>query len=140
MLTTAQIKNRSKTVTRRRGWSFLKHGDILNACVKCMGLKKGEAIQKLCQIRVIDVRVEQLNVITQEECFKEGFPEKTPEEFVTMFVTHTGGLTCELITRIEFEYVEECANNKMKLTLKGRGETAGHMPSSVAAPLQGSLF
>ena len=31
-------------------------------------------------------------------------------------------------------------NNKMKLTLKGRGETPSHMAALVAAPLQGSLF
>ena len=34
----------------------------------------------------------------------------------------------------------EMPNNKMKLTLKGRGETAGRLTSAVAAPLQGSLF
>jgi len=31
MLTTAQIKNRTKTVTRRTGWAFLKPGDIVNS-------------------------------------------------------------------------------------------------------------
>lgn len=30
-LTTPQILNRSKTVTRRAGWSFLKPGDIVCA-------------------------------------------------------------------------------------------------------------
>jgi len=38
-LTTKQIRNRSKTVTRRLGWLHIKKGDVLNACVKCMGLK-----------------------------------------------------------------------------------------------------
>jgi len=43
-LTTDQIRNKTKTVTRRDGWLFLKPGDIVQACVKCQGLKKGEKI------------------------------------------------------------------------------------------------
>ena len=45
-LTTDQVRNRTKTVTRRLGWWKNKHGkrllqvgDIVNACVKCMGLQ-----------------------------------------------------------------------------------------------------
>lgn len=55
-LTTEQFRNRTKTVTRRAGWKFLKAGDILNGCVKCMGLRPGEKIERLGQIRVVDVR------------------------------------------------------------------------------------
>ena len=55
MLTTEQIRNRTKTVTRRLGWQFLKTGDVLNACVKCQGLKPGETVERLCQIRVTSV-------------------------------------------------------------------------------------
>lgn len=57
-LTTEQIRNRTKTVTRRLGWKNLKVGQVLNACVKCMGLKPGEQIQRLGQIRVVDVTFE----------------------------------------------------------------------------------
>ncbi len=105
MLTTEQIKNKSKTVTRRIGWRFLKPGDILNACEKCQGLKKGERINKLCQIRVISVDKVALHEISHADCFREGFPNMHPSEFVSMFRKE---MKCGLATnvnRIEFEYV-----------------------------------
>ena len=113
MLTTEQIRNRTKTVTRRVGWDFLTKGDIVNACVKCMGLKKGEKIEKICQIRITDVRWELLKDITQEECIKEGFPEKTPQEFIDMFMIYMGTHPSKMINRIEFEYIDgEAGYNK----------------------------
>ena len=39
-MTTEAIRDRSKTVTRRLGWSFLQPGDLLWAVEKGMGLKK----------------------------------------------------------------------------------------------------
>ena len=45
MITTEQIKNRTKTVTRRLGWNFLKPGEVVNACEKCRGLKAGQKVQ-----------------------------------------------------------------------------------------------
>lgn len=130
-LTTDQIRDRSKTVTRRIGWKFLKRGDILNACVKCMGLKPGEKIERLGQIKVIDVRREPLDFMDttgaahpngdreflmndlvdypddygNEEAKKEGFPYMTGSEFVTMFCEHMGGSPVQEVTRIEFEYL-----------------------------------
>jgi len=50
MLTTSQIKNKPKTVTRRLGWWYLQPGNIINAVEKGMGLKKGEKVKKICQI------------------------------------------------------------------------------------------
>ena len=41
-MTTEQVRNQTKTVTRRQGWRFLNAGDILQPVVKGMGLKKGE--------------------------------------------------------------------------------------------------
>ena len=41
MLTTEQMRNRSKSVTRRLGWNTLKPGDRIIAAVKCQGLGKG---------------------------------------------------------------------------------------------------
>ena len=105
MLTTKQIENKTKTVTRRLGWWFLKPGDILNACERCQGLKKGQKINKLCQIQVISTRTEHLNMITLDDCKKEGFPHLTPWEFVRMF---KGEMDCKgypEVNRIEFEYV-----------------------------------
>ena len=105
MLTTEQIKNRTKTVTRRLGWWFIKPGDILNACEKCQGLKKGEKIKKLCQIRIIDTWGEALNLISQDDCTKEGFPQLSPSEFVSMFTREMDCCAWEDVNRIEFEYV-----------------------------------
>ena len=39
-MTTEQIRARTKTVTRRFGWWFLKAGDQVWAVEKAMGLKK----------------------------------------------------------------------------------------------------
>ncbi len=107
-LTTDQIRDRTKTVTRRKGWRNLTAGTILNACVKCMGLKPGEKVQKICQIRVVDVRLEPLNTIVDEGLAgsaREGFPTLGPDKFIGMFCKHMGGGPGQEITRIEFEYV-----------------------------------
>jgi hypothetical protein len=104
-LTTEQIRDRTKTVTRRLGWRFLKPGDILNACVTCMGLKKGEKIEKLCQIRIVQVSREPLNNISQCEVTKEGFPEDSPDGFIDMFTCHMKCQRDRHVTRIEFEYL-----------------------------------
>ena len=69
------------------------------------GIKKGEKIQVLCQIRVVDVRMEPLDAITQEDCVKEGFPDMTPQEFVAMFAERMECSANHEVNRIEFEYV-----------------------------------
>lgn len=92
-LTTSQILDRSKTVTRRTGWKFLKPGDRIRAVKKAMGLKKGEKVQQLAVLEVIDVRRERIDCMSTdpayggEECVAEGFPQwlNTPECFVKMF-------------------------------------------------------
>lgn len=115
-ITTDQIKARSKTVTRRAGWANLKVGDILNGCVKCMGLKPGEKIERLCVIKVTNVRREPLRRMTDDldygfrettlEGFPEGHPKHWPSEFVSMFCgSHKGVTPDSEVTRIEFEYV-----------------------------------
>lgn len=103
-LTTQQIKDRTKTVTRRKGWKFLKAGERLQGCVKCMGLKPGEKLQKLAVIEVVDVRREPLNAITQEDVVAEGFSAMGPAAFVSMFCRHMGGSPDQEVTRIEFKY------------------------------------
>ena len=112
-LPTDQIRKRTKTVTRRKGWLFLKVGDVLNACVKCQGLKPGEQIEKICQIRVTSMRRESLDDIDADHEFgyanrevkKEGFPSMSGIEFVTMFLKNMGGSADQEVTRIEFEYI-----------------------------------
>ena len=120
MLTTEQIRNRTKTVTRRLGWQNLQPGTILNACEKCMGLKKGEKINKLCQIRVVSVQREFLNQINYYDVVKEGFPQESPDGFINMFKKHMNCKRNQKITRIEFEYIG--SNESLHLTAKGRGE------------------
>lgn len=109
-LTTDQIRKRTKTVTRRLGWKNLKPGQILNACVKCMGLKPGEKIERLGQIRVVDVRQESLSQLFGqyglEESRKEGFGDQSGHKFVSMFCQHMGCERDQVVTRIEFEYVD----------------------------------
>lgn len=111
-LTTGQFRNRTKNVTRRLGWKTLKAGDILNGCVKCMGLKPGEKVERLGQIRVVDVRREPLDEMLadpkygQRECVAEGFPNLSPQEFVSMFTASMGCPQSEEVTRIEYEYLD----------------------------------
>ena len=112
-LTTEQIRNRTKTVTRRLGWKNLKPGDLLQGCVKCMGLKPGEKIQKLGVIRVVSVRREPLRRMDVEpfygmdEARKEGFIHNNSRAgwfFVRMFCKHMKCTPETEVTRIEFEY------------------------------------
>lgn len=107
MLTTEQVRNRSKTVTRRLGWKNLKPGDRLQGCVKCMGLKRGEKLQKLAVIEVVSARQEPLAAMTDDDCTKEGFPQfDDAAQFIAMFCEHMRVDPTVNITRIEFKYVE----------------------------------
>ncbi len=45
-LTAEQMRARTKTVTRRLGWSSLKPGDIVQPVEKAQGLRKGEKVVK----------------------------------------------------------------------------------------------
>jgi hypothetical protein len=106
MLTTDQIRSKTKTVTRRDGWWFLKPGDIIQAVEKCQGLKKGQKISKLCQIRIISTHSEPISSITKKECELEGFPEMQPDEFIDMFCkSHKHVTLYTIVNRIEFEYL-----------------------------------
>lgn len=104
-MTVDQIVKRKKDVTRRFGWSFLKPGDRLTGVKKTMGLKKGETVQRLCDIEVVSVRLEPLNTITQDDVRREGFPDWTPNQFVQMLVNHYRIDSSEMCNRIEFKYV-----------------------------------
>jgi hypothetical protein len=105
MLTTEQFKAQTKTVTRRMGWNTLKIGEVLNGVEKCQGLKKGEKMNKLGQIRIVSFRKEPLNAITKEDCVKEGFPELEPADFVAFFSKHNSCADDATVNRIEFEYL-----------------------------------
>lgn len=106
-LTTEQVRNQTKTVTRRLGWGFLKPGDLIQPVVKGMGLKKGQSPEKIGgPIRVVSVRREPLSDITDHEVTREGFYGKDSAWFCEMFCEHNDLAVYPDVTRIEFEYVE----------------------------------
>lgn len=108
MLTTQQVLDETKDVTRRLKWEKLLPGTQLNACEKCMGLKPGQKVRRLKLIEVVSVRREPLSAIRDEPdgCKREGFPELTPDEFMAMFNRHMGCGPELMVTRIEFKYVK----------------------------------
>lgn len=107
MLTTEQIRARTKDVTRRNGWANLKAGDRLRGVKKAMGLKKGEKHDVLAIIEVVSARRERLDLIDEADVIREGFDGLTPPQFVAMFCrSHKGVVPSSEITRIEFKYVE----------------------------------
>ena len=120
-LTTKQFRNRTKSVTRRAGWEFLRAGDRLQGIEKGQGLRKGEHPVKLGVIEVTDVRRERLEDIAPSDVVFEGFPEMSVREFVEMFAashrmpTFTAGEPsgsrpmepADFVTRIAYRYVDE---------------------------------
>jgi hypothetical protein len=106
-LTQDQVRARTKTVTRRFGWYFLKPGDLVLPVEKAMGLKKGEKAKPLCgPIRIVSTRAEMLCDIDDADVVREGFPEMRPHEFVDMLSSHyrDPALSYATVNRIEFEY------------------------------------
>lgn len=128
-LTTEQIRNQTKTVTRRLGWRSLKPGTLLQPVVKAQGIPKGGHVEKIGgPIRVVSVRREPLGVIQKPDVIREGFPELTSMEFIDFFcrshktqAVYIGrhlvrpSRRCEstdAVTRIEFEYVDGVARQE----------------------------
>ena len=117
-LTVGAMQAHTKTVTRRLGWLFLKPGDLVQPVRKCMGLRPGEKIEKICDpVRVVSVRRERLSRLIDDreygraECILEGFGDhelyRHPAQFAAMFCrTHKGCFTWSSVTRIEFEWAE----------------------------------
>jgi hypothetical protein len=120
-LTTEQILNGTKDVTRRLGWKFLKAGDKLMACEKCQGIKKGGLV-RLGVIEVVSVSREKLSRLRDQrpgeprpyplkghglmEVKREGFPKMTVSEFLAMFCEHMKCDEGTEVTRIEFKILE----------------------------------
>lgn len=110
-LTTAQMRARQKTVTRRLGWKDLQPGTELLAVTKAMGLRKGQRAEVLGVIRVVDVRRERLDELLrpgpygEAEMAAEGFPGMDPQTFMLrFFVEHID--PSDLVTRIQFVHVD----------------------------------
>ena len=104
-MTPDAIRDRTKTVTRRLGWRFLKVGDLLRAMDS--STRTGTA-KELAVIRVTDLRREKLYAITEEDVAREGLsPHMTPALFIVRFCQALGCSPIDEVLRIEFEYVEE---------------------------------
>lgn len=108
-LTTAAVRSRTKSVTRRAGWLMLQPGDQLTLCPKVRGRRAGEALERIVIVDVTSVRREQLNTITADDVVAEGFPNMTPAEFVEFFCNSHRGVTPHTqVTRIEWAYPRIC--------------------------------
>lgn len=104
-LTVAQVTDRSKTVTRRLGWRFIKPGDHVQAVVKSRGRKHGEAIRPLAVLVVTGVRRERLDALTPSEVVREGFPDGNVDAFLEMFCAANDCGLAQEVTVIDFAFV-----------------------------------
>lgn len=115
-LTTDQVRNRTKTVTRRLGWRNLKPGDRLTVCTKVMGRhrKDGtvEPLERLAEVEVVSARREPLDLLISHpeyaacETTAEGFPHMTGLDFVAFFCEHMQCDPSIMVTRIEWRYLD----------------------------------
>lgn len=120
-LTTEQVLNESKTVTRRIGWNHLQPGTYCWAVEKGQGLKKGEKIKRLKLIRILSVRKEPLEGMrlypdTLAETRAEGFPEWTAHDFIEFFAKENKCAYSQWVNRIEFEYVKDYSGKLLSMS------------------------
>ena len=118
------VRDRTKTVTRRKGWwldkngrRLVKPGDRITLCRKVMGRKKGEPLDRICDVEIVSVRREPLRRLTDDldygfaETTREGFPEGRPAHFPSWFIeryfTSQGINPDDFVTRIEWRYLDE---------------------------------
>ena len=122
-MTADAVIERRKTVTRRKGWTFLKPGDRLTLCRKVMGRKPGEPLERLAEVEVVSVAREPLWELTRRdyattyppaptayasrEVAREGFPGMDPAEFVQRFFEVAQRMSpMDEVTRIEWRYLD----------------------------------
>jgi hypothetical protein len=110
MKTIAQIQARTKTVTRRLGWSNIRVGERLLAVDKARVQRKGDRALILGVIEVVSVREERLGHITEAELVLEGFPGWPRESFLKMFCTMNECNALDVVRRIEFKYIDDPDN------------------------------
>jgi hypothetical protein len=109
------VRERRKTVTRRKGWLFAKPGDRITLCRKVMGRKKGEPLERICDVEIVLVTRELLSDLlrtdisnNEGEVAAEGFPDMTPEEFIQRFFVDAQGMSPDdVVTRIEWRYLDD---------------------------------
>lgn len=107
-MTTDAVRERRKTVTRRKGWEYLKPGDRLTLCAKVQGRKPGEPLDRIAEVEVVHVSRQPLEAVTFDDVEREGFPGMSPSEFIRrFFVDAQGILPHDVVTRIQWRYVED---------------------------------
>lgn len=107
-LTEDQVRARTKTVTRRMGWTHLRAGERLTLCRKVMGRRRGEPLVRIVDVEILDIRRERLDTITADDVIAEGFPAMSPQEFVEFFcATHKGCTSSSEVTRIRWRYLDQ---------------------------------
>jgi hypothetical protein len=121
-MTVDAVRERRKTVTRRKGWRFLKAGDRLTLCEKVQGRKPGQPLVRLAEVEVVSVRRESLSALTTtdqrailddpnygpREVAAEGFPGMDPREFVGRFFVKEQRMDSNsTVTRIEWRYLDD---------------------------------
>lgn len=119
------VRERRKTVTRRKGWLMLKPGDRLTLCRKVMGRTKGEPLVRVAEVEIVSVRREVLahllpgaakpsrfgGTYPDDEMVREGFPGLDPADFVRRYFVEAQGIRpTDDVTRIEWRYLDEEAN------------------------------
>ena len=101
------VRDRIKTVTRRKGWTFLKPGDRLTLCRKVMG-RQGAPLVRVAEVEVVAVSREPLSAITVDEVALEGFPGMEPGEFIQRFFVDAQGMSAGVdVTRVEWRYLDD---------------------------------
>jgi hypothetical protein len=116
------VRDRVKTVTRRKGWKFLKPGDRLTLVRKAMGREPGEPLVRIVDVEVVSVERLPLGSIgncvchpwpdnggtySADEVAREGFPGMDPDEFVRRFFVEAQGMgPSDMVTRIEWRYLD----------------------------------
>ena len=105
--TEKQVRDRTKTVTRRARWLMLRPGHRLTLCRKVMGRKQGEPLVRITDVEVVSVSREPLGAITAADVAAEGFPGWAPAKFITFFCSkHKGCEPGTEVTRIQWRYLD----------------------------------
>lgn len=101
------VRERRKTVTRRKGWLFLKPGDRLTLVRKAMGRKPGEPLVRIVDVEVVSVRREPLRAINHKgELEREGCGHLDALDFVARYFWPQGIYAADDVTRIEWRYLD----------------------------------
>lgn len=114
-LTTRQVRNREKSVTRRLNWRHLRVGEVITLCEKVRGRKLGEELVRLANVTVTSVTREPLENITDADVAAEGFPNWSRAEFIKFFCeTHPPATPSTVVTRIEWQYEPETKSGEAR--------------------------